>query len=83
MSSSSSSKSSCSRCKGCVCRQLRKLQSGTEVDLFLKGGTVIEDTKFVSFNKKTCCAFFCDSEEEPGVIVVDCREIAGFRFEAE
>ncbi|MDQ6596753.1 hypothetical protein [Bacillus salipaludis] len=45
--------------------------------------TVIEDTRFVSFDKKNCCAFFCDSEAEPGVIVVDCRQIVGFRFEAE
>lgn len=84
-SSSNSSSGNCcsSKCNGCVCRQLRKLQPGTEVDLFLQGGTVIEDTKFVSFDKKNCCAFFCDSEAEPGVIVVDCRQIVGFRFEAE
>ena len=79
-----SSSSSCkNRCKGCSCRQLKKIQTGTVLDVFLKGGTVLEDVTFVNINKKTCCAYFCDSETEPGsVIVVSCKNIQAIRFEA-
>ncbi|MDP4163189.1 MAG: hydrolase [Bacillota bacterium] len=72
------------RCNGCACDQLRKLQTLTEVDVFLSGGIVLEDVVFVSFDNNNCCAFFNDSPEgEPGsVIVVDCQFIQAIRFEA-
>jgi hypothetical protein len=70
-------------CVGCVCDQLRNLQTGTEVDLFLFGGQIIEDVRFINFNKKNCCAFFNDPTTEPGsTIVVDCQFIQAIRFEA-
>ena len=31
------------RCNGCACDQLRRLQIGTEVDVFLSGGVILED----------------------------------------
>ena len=33
-------------CNGCICNQLRKLQPGTEVDVFLSNGNVLEDVLF-------------------------------------
>ena len=45
-------------CNGCICNQLRKLQPGTEVDVFLSNGNVLEDVLFVTLNQKDCCAFF-------------------------
>jgi hypothetical protein len=70
------------RCQGCACDQLRKLQIQTEVDLFLNSGTVIEDVLFIFFDRKTCCAYFFDTETEPNsTIIVDCREIQAIRIE--
>lgn len=72
------------RCKGCVCNQLKRLQTQTEVDLFLFGGQVIEDVIFITFDQNNCCAFFNDPETEPGsTIVVDCQDIQAIRFEAD
>lgn len=72
------------KCQGCACDQLRRLQTLTEVDVFLSGGTILEDVVFVTFNEENCCAFFNDNETEPGsVIVVDCQFIQAIRFEAD
>jgi hypothetical protein len=72
------------RCKGCVCNQLRKLQTQTEVDVFLSGGQVLEDVVFVSFDRKNCCAFFNDPTTEPGsTLIVDCQDIQAIRIEAD
>lgn len=80
--SSRTSPSRSSRCNKCVCDQLRRLRRGTEVDVFLSGGTVLEDVIFLRFNNNTCCASFRDEEEEPGTtIFVDCRDIQALRIE--
>ncbi|MFC9539970.1 hydrolase [Lysinibacillus sp. NPDC056959] len=77
-------KGSSHRCKGCVCDQLRRLQTQTEVDLFLLGGQVIEDVVFITFDPKNCCAFFNDPTTEPGsTIIVDCQDIQAIRIEAD
>ncbi|CAG9620255.1 hydrolase [Sutcliffiella rhizosphaerae] len=71
-------------CEGCVCDQLRKLQIQTELDLFLKGGTVVEDVLFISFDRKNCCAIFSDPTTEPGsTLVFDCTQIIGIRLERD
>ncbi|QDQ02953.1 hydrolase [Lysinibacillus fusiformis] len=71
-------------CKGCVCNQLRHLQTQTEVDLFLLGGQVIEDVVFITFDPQNCCAFFNDPTTEPGsTIIVDCQDIQAIRIEAD
>lgn len=71
-------------CKGCVCNQLRRLQTQTEVDLFLLGGQVIEDVVFITFDPKDCCAFFNDPTTEPGsTFIVDCQDIQAIRIEAD
>ncbi|PUB11736.1 hydrolase [Paenisporosarcina sp. OV554] len=71
-------------CKGCVCDQLRRLQTQTEVDLFLSGGQVIEDVIFITFDQENCCAFFTDPTTEPGsTLIIDCQEIIAIRIEAD
>ena len=77
-------KQSSNRCKGCICNQLRRLQTQTEVDLFLLGGQVIEDVVFITFDQNDCCAFFNDPTTEPGsTIIVDCQDIQAIRIEAD
>ncbi|SNT45275.1 hypothetical protein SAMN05444672_12549 [Bacillus sp. OK838] len=81
-SSSRQSSSSRKRCNGCICNTLRRLSPGTEVDVFLSGGTVLEDVIFLAFDKNTCCARFRDEEGEPGtILIVDCRDIQALRIE--
>jgi hypothetical protein len=71
-----------SRCDKCACNILNRLQRGTEVDVFLSGGTVLEDVIFLRFNNRTCCATFRDEEEEPNTtLFVDCRDIVALRIE--
>ncbi|WP_412059435.1 hydrolase [Cytobacillus firmus] len=74
-------------CKGCVCDQLRKLQTQTEVDVFLSGGQVLEDVVFINFNPKNCCAYFVGTEPETGstlsTLIVDCEKIQAIRIEAD
>ncbi|MEK3888085.1 hydrolase [Bacillus sp. FSL K6-3431] len=71
-------------CQGCICNQLRRLQTQTEVDVFLSGGQVLEDVVFISFNRKDCCAFFTDPMTEPGsTLIVDCEKIDAIRIEAD
>ncbi|HYK74155.1 MAG TPA: hypothetical protein VEV44_13695 [Pseudoneobacillus sp.] len=60
------------RCDKCVCDILRRLRAGTEVDVFLSGGIILEDVIFRNFDNDNCCATFRDEEEEPGTdIFVD------------
>ncbi|MED3573839.1 hydrolase [Cytobacillus praedii] len=74
----------CDKCKGCICDTLRKLQTQTEVDVFLDGGQVLEDVRFINLNNKNCCAYFVDLETEPGsTLIVDCQKIAAIRIEAD
>ena len=71
-------------CKGCICDQLRRLQTQTEVDVFLSGGQVLEDVVFITLDQKNCCAFFNDPETEPGsTLIVDCQKIDAIRIEAD
>lgn len=71
-------------CKGCVCNQLRRLQTQTEVDVFLVGGQVLEDVVFINLDQRNCCAFFNDPETEPGsTLIVDCQFIQAIRIEAD
>ncbi len=71
------------RCNGCACDQLRRLQVGTEVDVFLSGGKILEDVRFINFNNNNCCAFFTDPTTEPGsTLIVDCQKIDAIRIEA-
>jgi len=79
---SSTSSGRRNRCNKCVCDILRKLDRGTEVDVFLSGGAVLEDVIFLNFDNNNCCAKFRDEEEEPGTIIfVDCRDIQALRIE--
>ncbi|NEU29227.1 DUF3915 domain-containing protein [bacterium LRH843] len=72
------------RCNGCICNQLRRLEAGTEVDVFLLGGQVLEDIVFMKFNRNNCCAFFNDVTTEKGsTLIVDCRDITALRLEAD
>ncbi|CAM3860787.1 hydrolase [Mesobacillus thioparans] len=69
-------------CDKCVCDQLRRLRRGTEVDVFLSGGRILEDVIFLRFNDNNCCATFRDEEVERGTkIFVDCRDIVALRIE--
>ncbi|MEK4029396.1 hydrolase [Pseudobacillus sp. FSL P4-0506] len=71
-------------CNGCICDQLRKLQTQTEVDVFLSSGQVLEDVVFINFDRDNCCAFFSDPETEPGsTLIVDCQRIDAIRIEAD
>ena len=72
------------RCNGCICNQLRRLQTQTEVDVFLVGGQVLEDVVFINLDQRNCCAFFNDPETEPGsTLIVDCQFIQAIRIEAD
>lgn len=69
------------RCNGCVCDQLRCLQSGTLV--FIVGSGVPSPLlTFISFNEKTCCATFTFILEGTTLItaVVDCERIDAIAF---
>nr|WP_245671448.1 hypothetical protein [Bacillus wudalianchiensis] len=66
-----------------MCDQLKKLQTQTEVDVFLSSGKVLEDVIFINFDRKNCCAFFMDTKKEQGsTLIVDCQRIDAIRIEA-
>lgn len=72
------------RCKGCICDQLSRLQTQTEVDVFLLGGQILEDVVFITLNRNDCRAFFNDPTTEPGsTLIVDCQFIQAIRIEAD
>ncbi|QUG43896.1 hydrolase [Psychrobacillus sp. INOP01] len=67
-----------------MCDQLRRLQTQTEVDVFLSGGQVLEDVVFIILDQSNCCAFFNDPTTEPGsTLIVDCQFIQAIRIEAD
>lgn len=69
-------------CNGCVCDQLKRLRTQTEVDVFLSGGQILEDIVFISLDQNNCCAFFNDPTTEPGsTLIVDCQDIQAIRIE--
>ena len=71
-------------CEGCICDQLSELRRGTEVDVFLSGGQILEDVVFKRFDRNNCCAFFNDPTTEPGsTLIVDCQKIDAIRIEAD
>lgn len=70
-----------SKCDGCVCDQLRNLQPGTEVDVFLPGSDgassgPVNNLTFACLDEKNCCATFLDSDYP---IIIDCRKIVAIR----
>ena len=73
------------KCNGCICDQLRKLQTQTEVDVFLSSGKVLEDVLFINLDQKNCCAFFFDPNppEAGSTLIVDCQRIDAIRIEAD
>ena len=72
------------KCNGCICDQLRKLPTHTEVDVFLSSGQILEDVIFINLDQKSCCAFFTDPTTEPGsTLIVDCQRIDAIRIEAD
>ncbi|KAA0965801.1 hydrolase [Sporosarcina sp. ANT_H38] len=63
-------------CKGCICEQLKKLQMGTQLNLYLSSGQVFENVYFNTLNQKNCCALFSDpSEATAPTLIVDCESI--------
>lgn len=80
----SSSWNTKNRCKSCICDVLRELRKGTEVDVFLSGGQILEDVVFKRFDNNNCCAVFNDSTTERGsTLIVDCQKIDAIRIEAD
>ncbi|MBD8036169.1 hydrolase [Solibacillus sp. A46] len=82
--SESSSSNNKGRCNGCICDLLRELRKGTEVDVFLSGGKILEDVVFKRFDHNSCCAFFIDTTIERGsTLIVDCQKIDALRIEVD
>ena len=80
----SSSGNNKGRCNGCICDLLRELRKGTEVDVFLSGGQILEDVVFKRFDHNNCCAFFIDTTIERGsTLIVDCQKIDAIRIEVD
>jgi hypothetical protein len=68
-------------CNGCACDQLSRLQTQTEVDVFLSGGQVLEDVVFITLDHKNCCVFFNDSTiKHSSTLIVDCQDIQAIRI---
>jgi len=68
-------------CTGCICNQLRRLQTQTVVDVYLLGGQVLEDVVFINLDQNSCCAFFNDPTTGPdSTIIVDCVFIQAIRI---
>ena len=82
-SNNQSVQSTRNNCRSCICNQLNRLPMQTEVDVFLKGGQVLEDVVFIFLGRDNCCAFFNDPATEAGsTLIVDCRDIQALRIEA-
>lgn len=82
-------KESNDHCKGCICNQLRHLQTQTKVDLYLLGGQIIKDVYFITIDSTHCCAFFNEPKKYPepkkyanSTIIVDCKFIQSIRIAA-
>jgi len=65
------------RCKGCVCDQLRRLGTGTAVDLYLSSGAQFAAAVFYNLDEKSCCAYFA-FEDTP--LIVSCQDITAINI---
>ncbi|WP_341299773.1 hypothetical protein MHB44_14680 [Lysinibacillus sp. FSL H8-0500] len=69
-----------SNCRGCACHQLRKLELATTVDIFLEGGVSFLGLTFISFDPRTCCAYFLEAgAAATSPLIVDCNKIVALR----
>jgi len=66
-------------CRSCICEQLRRLEVGTVVDVFLSGGLRFLGLTFVSFNARNCCAYFLEAGSTTPLII-DCKKIDAIRI---
>ena len=66
-------------CRSCICEQLRCLEIGTVVDVFLSGGLSFLGLTFVSFNARNCCAYFLEAGSTTPLII-DCKKIDAIRI---
>lgn len=66
-------------CRSCICDQLRKLEAGTLVDIFLSGGGSFLGLTFVSFNPQNCCAYFLECGTSNSPLIIDCKKIDALR----
>ncbi|SDM60022.1 hypothetical protein SAMN04488137_0960 [Fictibacillus solisalsi] len=64
-------------CDSCICKRLRKLASGTTVDVILSG---LEFANLIFIggcgDSENCCVEFADGNNP---LILDCRKIEGFR----
>lgn len=67
-------------CQGCICDQLRHLQTGTTVNVYLEGFNQLGTLVFLSLNEGTCCALFSDPAAAGAVVIVDCQSIQAIRI---
>jgi len=68
-------------CIGCICNQLKRLQTQTVVDVYLVGGQVLVDVVFINLDQNNCCAFFNDPTTDPdSTLIVDCQFIQAIRI---
>ncbi|EON72183.1 hypothetical protein H131_12893 [Lysinibacillus sphaericus OT4b.31] len=66
-------------CKNCVCNQLRKLEPGTLVDVFLSSGVSFCALTFISLDPRNCCAHFLELGETHKPLTIDCQKIDAIR----
>ncbi|MFJ7405317.1 MULTISPECIES: hypothetical protein [unclassified Lysinibacillus] len=66
-------------CRSCICEQLKCLEVGTVVDVFLTGGLSFLGLTFVSFNARNCCAYFLEAGSTTPLII-DCKKIDAIRI---
>ncbi|MBP1913083.1 hypothetical protein J2Z23_000015 [Lederbergia galactosidilyticus] len=63
-------------CKGCACNQLKRLSPQTFVNVFTPANYWY-CLRFISFDKKSCCAYF---DYYGSSLVVDCQDINALEF---
>ncbi|WP_107924569.1 hypothetical protein [Lysinibacillus parviboronicapiens] len=66
-------------CRSCICDQLRKLEAGTLVDIFLSGGGSFLGLTFISFSPQNCCAYFLEAGTTTSPLIIDCKKIDALR----
>lgn len=70
-------------CDGCICNQLRKLEAGTLVDIFLSSGVSFVGVYFISLDECNCCANFLEIAAGFNTpLIIDCRKIDAIRKSA-
>lgn len=70
-------------CDGCICNQLRKLEVGTLVDIYLSSGVSFIGLVFISLDECNCCANFLEVHAAGNApLVIDCRKIDAIRKSA-